>query len=257
MGKAGRKAVDGVLPGLIREHAVDCVIANGENAAGGNGITPKIAEQLFKMGIDVLTSGNHIWQKKEIFDYLDGQKRLLRPANLAPQNAPGRGSCLVQTAAGHSIGVINLSGRIFMEAFGCPFRAAEQEICHLQGNADVILIDFHAEATSEKQALGWYLDGKVAALIGTHTHVQTADERILPLGTAYITDVGMTGSMDSIIGVKKELAIQKFLTYMPVRFESSLLNPYVNGVVLSLDTEKHTAGDITRIQQPFFKTDLA
>ena len=250
VGKAGRKTVNALLPGLIREYSVDCVIANGENAAAGAGITPTIADQLFRAGIDVLTSGNHIWQQKDIYDYLDRQERLIRPLNFAPDN-PGRGSCLVRTATGCSVGVMNLAGRVFMDAFSCPFRAAEQEIDRLQGQTDVMFVDFHAEATAENQALAWYLDGKVAEVIGTHTHVQTADERILPQGTAYLTDAGMTGSMDSIIGVKKELAIRKFLSHMPVRFESSELNPYLNGVIVKIDTEKHAASDIIRIRQPF------
>lgn len=249
-GKSGRRVVEALVQDLIHKHNVDCVIANGENAAGGAGITPKIADQLLAAGIDVLTSGNHVWQKKEIYDYIHRERRLIRPLNFAPE-APGQGSCMIQIPAGKSVAVINLVGRTFMDGFSCPFRAADQEISRLQEQADVIIVDFHAEATAEKQALGWYLDGKVSAVIGTHTHVQTADERILPQGTAYITDVGMTGPMDSVIGVKKELAIQKFLSYMPVRFESSLLNPQLNGVVIKVDTEKRVAIEITRIRQPF------
>ncbi len=250
VGKAGRRTVETVLQDLIRDHNVDCVIANGENAAGGAGITPRIAEQLFALGVDVLTSGNHIWQKKEIYDYIKQENRLIRPLNFPPET-PGQGSCVIQTSTGHSIAIMNLVGRVFMDGFSCPFRTAEQEIHHLREQAEVILVDFHAEATAEKQALGWYLDGKVSAVLGTHTHVQTADERILPLGTAYITDVGMTGAMDSVIGVKKELAIQKFLSYMPVRFESSLLNPQLNGAVVKVDPEKRLALHITRIRQLF------
>lgn len=249
VGKAGRRTVTALLQNIIHEHKVDCVIANGENAAGGAGITPTIADQLFASGIDVLTSGNHIWEKKEIFEYIHQKQRLIRPLNFAPE-APGQGSCIIQTPAGNSVAVMNLVGRVFMEGFSCPFRTAEQEICRLKDRAEVIIVDFHAEATAEKQALGWYLDGKVNAVIGTHTHVQTADERILPQGTAYITDVGMTGSTDSVIGVKKELAIQKMMTYMPVRFESSLLNPQLNGVVITLDIQKNVALQITRLRLP-------
>ncbi len=251
VGKAGRRAVNALLQDIIQAHNVDCVIANGENAAGGTGITPKIADELFASGIDVLTSGNHIWKKKEIFEYIQREPRLIRPVNFPPE-APGQGSCMIQTPAGNTVAVINLLGRVFMDGFSCPFRAVEQEIDRMKKEAalDAILVDFHAEATAEKQALGWYLDGKVSAVIGTHTHVQTADERILPQGTAYITDAGMTGAMDSVIGVKKELAIKKMLTYMPVRFESSLINPQLNGVMITVDSEKNMALQIMRLRQP-------
>jgi metallophosphoesterase (TIGR00282 family) len=248
VGKAGRRAVDTFVQDILRDYHVNFVIANGENAAGGVGITPDIADQLFAAGIDVLTSGNHIWQKKEILDYLCHEKRLIRPLNFSP-DAPGVGSCLVTTAAGITVAVVNVAGRVFMETYSCPFRAIDQAIEQLHRQADLIVVDFHAEATSEKMALGWYLDGRVSAVIGTHTHVQTADERILPQGTAYITDVGMTGARDSVIGVKKELAIQKFLTYMPVRFESSVGDPWLEGVMLTLDPERGVALQIQRIQR--------
>jgi hypothetical protein len=247
-GKVGRKAVAAFVQEIIREYEIHFVIANGENAAGGIGITAKIADNLFSSGIDVLTSGNHIWQKREIVEYIRHEKRLLRPLNFSP-DAPGMGSCITETAEGIRIAVINLAGRVFMETYGCPFRTVDQEIERLQQKVDIIVVDFHAEATSEKKALGWYLDGRVGAVIGTHTHVQTADERILPQGTAYITDVGMTGSKDSVIGVKKDLVIQKFLTYMPVRFESSTVNPQLDGVVVTLDVEKRIALQIERIQR--------
>jgi metallophosphoesterase (TIGR00282 family) len=249
VGKAGRRLVHTLLRDLIHDYHADLVIANGENAAGGVGITPKIADQLFDAGINVLTSGNHIWQKKEIVDYIKREKRLIRPLNFPP-DTPGRGSYVVPIRGAQSIAVINLVGRVFMEGFCCPFRAVQEELESLKTTGATFLVDFHAEATSEKQALGWYLDGKVGAVIGTHTHVQTADERILPQGTAYITDVGMTGAADAVLGVKKELVIQKFLTAMPVRFESSLLNPHLNGVVITFDPTKGRAVNITRLCRP-------
>lgn len=248
VGKAGRRVIKTLVRDLIDEYEIDLVIANGENAAGGKGLTPNIADDLFAAGIDVLTSGNHIWQKKEIFDYLIECQRLLRPLNSSP-DAPGKGSCLVTTKHGTQVGVINLVGRVFIDGYSCPFRAVDQEVERLRPNVDYILIDFHAEATAEKVALGWYVDGRVNAVLGTHTHVQTADERILPQGTAYMTDVGMTGAMDSVIGVKKELAIQRFLTYMPVQFEPSGLNPQLNGALVTFDTETHTTIAIKRIRR--------
>ncbi len=248
VGKAGRRIVAALVQDIIRDYNVDFVIANGENAAGGTGITPDIANTLFASGIQVLTSGNHVWQKKEIIEYIRHENRLIRPLNFSP-DAPGTGTCLVKMDEGIIVAVVNLVGRVFMEAYSCPFRAIDQEVERLGQKADVIVVDFHAEATSEKKALGWYLDGRVGAVIGTHTHVQTADERILPQGTAYITDVGMTGARDSVIGVKKELVIQKFLTHMPVRFESSLLSPWLEGVVMTLDTQRGVALQIERIQR--------
>ena len=247
VGKAGREAVKRLLPELRQRYQLEAVIANGENAAGGIGLTPRIAGQLFRAGIDVLTSGNHIWKKKEIFDYIAEKKELLRPLNLSAPEAPGAGSYVFTCANGHSIAVLNLVGRVFMEGYSCPFRAASEELERLHGSNATVFIDFHAEATSEKQALGWYLDGKVAAVLGTHTHVQTADERIFPQGTAYISDVGMTGAMDSVLGVKKELAIQKFLTYLPVRFDTSDLNPYLHAVVVTIDPELGIARNIQRL----------
>lgn len=238
-----------LLQDVVHEYQVDLVIANSENAAGGVGVTPKIAAHLFSLGVDVQTSGNHIWQKREIYDYITHETRLIRPLNFSP-DVPGSGSCIVQTSSGHPVAVVNLIGRVFMDGFSCPFRVAADQIARLKEHVTTIIVDFHAEATSEKQALGWYLDGKVSAVIGTHTHVQTADERILPQGTAYITDAGMTGSMDSVLGVKKELVIQKFLTHMPVRFETSLENPQLNGVILTLDVERGVARHIMRIRRP-------
>ncbi|GAK54825.1 hypothetical protein U27_01655 [Candidatus Vecturithrix granuli] len=248
VGKAGRHAVKSLLQEIVREFQVDVVIANGENAAGGVGITPKIAEELFTSGIHVLTSGNHVWQKKEIIDYIQHERRLIRPLNFPPET-PGMGTCVVHTGSGETIAVLNLIGRVFMDGFSCPFRAADQEIQRLKDSGAAIIVDFHAEATSEKQALAWYLDGKVAAVLGTHTHVQTADERILPRGTAYITDVGMTGAMDSVIGVETERVIQKFLTYLPVRFESAAHNPCLHGVLVTLDAAQRRAVHISRLRR--------
>jgi metallophosphoesterase (TIGR00282 family) len=247
-GRAGRDAVQDFVPDIVKEHNVTVVIANGENAAGGTGITPKIAEQLFAAGIDVLTSGNHIWQKKEIIDYIRQEQRLLRPLNYPP-GTPGVGSCVITTADGVKMAVINAAGRVFMDTYGCPFRALDQELEHVRQQTKNIFVDFHAEATAEKYALGWYLDGRVSAVIGTHTHVQTADERILSQGTAYISDAGMTGAKDAVIGVRTELAIRKFLTYMPVRFESSRENPSLNGVIVTLDPQTGVALRIERIQR--------
>ncbi len=251
VGKAGRKAVTTLLQELISEFHVDFVVANGENAAGGMGITPKIADQLFANGIDVLTSGNHIWQQKEIVPYFRQATRLIRPANFSP-DAPGTGRCVVETPKG-PVAVLNVAGRIFMETYSCPFRAMDQQLEQLQSEAQMIVVDFHAEATSEKQALGWYLDGRVGAVIGTHTHVQTADERILPQGTAYLSDAGMTGAMDSVLGVKHELIIRKFLTHMPVRFECARANPQLHGVLVTLDAQRGHALRIERIQRAVSK----
>ena len=248
VGKAGRRAIERLVRELRREFHLDCVIANGENAAGGLGITPAIADGLFAAGIDVLTSGNHIWQKKEILDYLRHAPRLIRPVNFSP-DAPGRGSCLMTTANGTSVAVVNVAGRIFMEAYSCPFRAIDREIETLRPQTPHIIVDLHAEATSEKMAFGWYVDGRVSAVIGTHTHVQTADERILPQGTAYLTDAGMTGAKDAVIGMQKELALQRFLTHIPVRFESALENPWLEGVIVGLDPQTGIALHIQRLQR--------
>lgn len=248
VGRAGRQMVNLFLQDIITDYNISCVIANGENAAGGTGITPKIAEELLASGIHVLTSGNHIWQKKEIFDYLGREERLLRPLNFHP-DSPGKGSCLIQVADGTKVAIVNLAGRIFMnDTYGCPFHTIDQELLRLRHQTPCILVDFHAEATAEKVAMGWYLDGKVSAVVGTHTHVQTADEQILPQGTAYISDAGMTGARHSVIGVKTELALKRFLTYMPVRFESSREKPGLDGVVIRIDPQTGVALHIERLQ---------
>ena len=249
VGEPGRRAVAQLLPLLVQEHGVALVIANGENAAGGIGLTPPIADELFDRGIDVLTSGNHIWKKKEIYPSLDQEARLLRPANY-PEGTPGKGSAVVTGSNGTNIAVLNLEGRVFMKPLPSPFHQAEKDVARLNQNAKIIIVDIHAEATSEKVALGWFLDGKVSAVIGTHTHVQTSDERILPGGTAYITDVGMTGPRDSVIGMKKDSAIKSFLTMLPHKFEVARRNIEVQGVVVNVDELTGKACDIHRIAIP-------
>lgn len=246
VGAPGRQAVSRELHRLIDRYRIDLVIANGENAAGGFGITEEKARELFSLGIDVLTSGNHVWDKKESYSYIRREERLVRPANYPPETI-GRGSTIVRTAGGISVGILNLEGRVFMNSLDCPFRTADREIVRLKEQANIVFVDFHAEATSEKVALGWYLDGKVSAVIGTHTHVQTADERILPGGTAYMTDAGMTGSFDSVIGVKKELAVERFTTQMPVRFEVAKKDIRLNGAVLGIDEMSGSALSVERI----------
>jgi hypothetical protein len=216
VGQPGRTMVARHLQRLVATHGVDAVIANGENAAAGFGITPAIGRELFGLGIALLTSGNHIWDKKEAEAYVGVEGRLLRPANY-PDDVPGRGSSILRVGE-RMVGVVNLQGRAFLPPIDCPFRAADRELAELRRVTDTILVDFHGEATAEKQAFGWYVDGRVSAVLGTHTHVQTADERLLPGGTAYITDVGMTGPRDSVIGVRPEDAVPKFLTQMPRKF---------------------------------------
>jgi metallophosphoesterase (TIGR00282 family) len=226
IGHPGRRALRRFLPRLREKYSPDFIVANAENAAGGVGITEEIGTELLGL-VDVLTSGNHVWDKKEALPYLDREPRLLRPANYPPLN-PGKGSYILEGAKGWKAGVLNLQGRVFMEPLDCPFRVADGEVAKLRAETPVIVVDFHAEATSEKQALGWHLDGKVSAVIGTHTHVPTADERILPRGTAYITDVGMVGGYRSVIGIRPEQAVARFLTARPQRFE-----PEKEGLVLS------------------------
>ena len=247
MGEPGRRAVKAHLARIRAARDISFVIANGENSAGGFGITPKIAEELLDMGIDVLTSGNHVWDKKEIADYIDRQERLLRPLNFPP-GTPGRGSVAASADNGVMVGVINVMGRIFLSPIDCPFRAAKDEVKRLrQGGAKVIVVDVHAEATSEKIALAMYLDGTVAAVLGTHTHVQTADERVLQGGTAFITDVGMTGPHDSIIGVVPEQAISRFLTQMPARFETAKGPATFQAVIVMADPTTGLATSIERL----------
>ncbi|MDT8443188.1 MAG: TIGR00282 family metallophosphoesterase [Desulfuromonadales bacterium] len=247
IGRPGRQLVRNVLSRLVDLHMIDLVIANGENAAAGFGLTPDVVTELFDLGIDVLTTGNHIWDKREGLVCLEQEPALLRPANY-PLGAPGRGVGVFQTPAGLSVAVVNLEGRVFMGNLDCPFRKADAILAELGPGQRIIFIDFHAEATSEKGALAAYLDGRVSAVIGTHTHVQTADERVLPEGTAFITDAGMTGARDSVIGIRKELSIQRFLTQMPVRYEIAKKDPVLCGVVISIDEESGKATGIERVQ---------
>ncbi|MBM3770149.1 MAG: TIGR00282 family metallophosphoesterase [Acidimicrobiia bacterium] len=246
VGRPGRELVRRGLAYLVEQYQIDLVIANAENAAAGFGITREIGDQLLECGIDVMTSGNHIWDKKEAVDYIGAEPRLLRPANY-PSGVPGNGSYLARTRDGRAVGVINVMGRVFMPAIDDPFTVVLREIEALRQRARVIFVDFHAEATSEKIAMGWHLDGKVTAVIGTHTHVQTADERILPKGTAYLTDVGMTGPHDSVIGVEIEAALGRFLNAMPVRLETATGNPRLHAAVVEAADDTGKATDIERV----------
>lgn len=244
-GEPGRAAIQKLLPRLRQQHAIDFAVVNVENAAGGFGITPPIARTLLDQGVDVMTSGNHIWDKKEIVEYIARENLLLRPANF-PAGTPGTGFITLK-AGPHRVAVLNLMGRIFMHAIDCPFRKADEVIPELRRETPIILVDMHAEATSESIAMGWYLDGRVSAVVGTHRHVQTADERILPGGTAYITDLGLTGPTDGVIGVDRDQIIHRFLTQMPIRFETAKGPAALHGVVIVVDPETGRASDIRRL----------
>jgi metallophosphoesterase (TIGR00282 family) len=246
VGRPGREAVRKGLRGVVEHHRVDFVIANGENAAAGFGITKDIGDALFEMGIDVMTSGNHIWDKKEVLDYIALEPRLLRPANY-PAGVPGRGSYVAHSGDGRAVGVVNVMGRVFMTPIDDPFAVVLREIDAIRHKTRIIIVDFHAEATSEKVAMGWHLDGKATLVVGTHTHVQTADERILPHGTAYLTDAGMTGPHDSIIGMEREPSLSRFLTGLPSKFEPATGNPRLNGIVVTADEKTGRATAVTRV----------
>lgn len=246
VGKPGRQAIGQLLHKLVDKYRVDLVIANGENSAGGFGITPEKVRELFDLGVHVITTGNHVWDKKDTSGFLDREPAVLRPANYPP-GVPGHGSAVATTSGGIKVGVLNLEGRIFMSPIDCPFRAADQELAKLKAETPIVLVDFHAEATSEKMSLGWYLDGRATAVIGTHTHVQTADERILSQGTAYMTDAGMTGAFDSVIGVRKDEPIQRFLTQMPAKFEVAKKDIRLNGLQLTVDEGTGRALSVERI----------
>jgi 2',3'-cyclic-nucleotide 2'-phosphodiesterase len=246
VGRPGRELVRRGLAALVAHHHIDLVVANVENAAAGFGVTPEIADDFLSYGIHVMTGGNHTWDKKEIFPYFAEQPRLLRPANLPP-GAPGRGVIVTTASNGVQVAVVNLMGRVFMTAIDDPFRIALDEIAAVRTEARVVLVDFHAEATSEKISMGWHLDGRVTAVVGTHTHVQTADERVLPQGTAYITDVGMTGPHDSVIGVERSAIIQRFMTALPQRFETATENPRLNAVIIAADETTGRAASIERV----------
>jgi len=246
-GEPGRRALARAVPRLVGQRQIDIVIGNGENAAGGFGITPELAEELFDLGLAVITTGNHAWDKREILDYFPREPRLLRPANY-PDGVPGHGSVVVESAGGEKLGVLQLMGRAYMPTLDCPFQVAKKELAALKKRAAAVIVDMHAEATSEKMAMGHYLDGEVVAVVGTHTHVQTADDQILPKGTAYLTDIGMTGPLHSVIGVRKELAIEKFLTGMPRRFEVASGPSVFCAVLLELDARLGKALSIERIR---------
>lgn len=247
VGNPGRRAIKEILPELKREYSIDFCIANGENAAGGSGITYVVAQELYKYGIDAITMGNHVWSKKEILSFIECDPKIVRPANY-PEGLPGSGSSVISNNKG-KIGIVNLMGRVYMEPIECPFKAADKEIEILKNSVKIIIIDVHAEATSEKAALAWYLDGKVSSVIGTHTHVQTADERILPFGTGFITDVGMTGPYEGIIGVKTSTIIEKFITHMPTRFELAKGKVQFNAVILNIDESTGKTIKIARISE--------
>lgn len=247
IGRPGRQMVRQWLPRLINQHSIDLVVANAENAAAGFGLTPDVLAELLELEIDVLTTGNHVWDKREGIPCLDRESRLLRPANYPP-GLPGRGVGVYESRAGIPFAVINLEGRVFMQNLDCPFRAADSILTELDQSCKIILVDLHAEATSEKGALAAYLDGRVSAVLGTHTHVQTADERVLPGGTAFISDAGMTGGRDSVIGIRKELSIERFLQQVPVRYEVSKKDPMLCGVVLQVDEGTGFALGIERVQ---------
>src|SRR5580692_8782997 len=246
VGRPGRELVKRGLPAIVEHHAIDFVVANAENAAAGFGVTREIGDHLLEWGVDVMTSGNHIWDKREALDYIGTEPRLLRPANY-PAGVPGNGSYLARTRNGETIGVINIMGRVFMLNIDDPFAVVVREIEAMRQRTRTIFVDFHAEATSEKIAMGWHLDGRVSAVIGTHTHVQTADERILPKGTAYLTDVGMTGPHDSIIGVEIEPSLGRFLNALPAKFETATANPRLNAVVVEADERSGLATNIERL----------
>ncbi len=246
VGKPGRELLRKGLRNLVGHYGVDFVIANAENSAAGFGITKDIGDTILEWGVDVMTSGNHIWDKKEAIEYIATEPRLLRPANY-PAGVPGRGSYVAQTGDGRAVGVINAMGRVFMLNIDDPFAVVPREIEAMRGRTKIIIVDFHAEATSEKMAMGWHLDGLVTAVVGTHTHVQTADERILPKGTAYLTDVGMTGPHDSIIGMEVEPSLARFLNGMPAKFEPASGNARLNGVVIEADERTGRATRIARI----------
>ena len=249
VGSPGRKIVHDRLADILTQRSIDLCIANGENSASGFGITPRLAEEIFAAGAEVITGGNHIWDRKEIIDFFPHEPRLIRPANF-PAGTPGKGHFVGQAKNGVAYAVMNLQGRTFMAPLEDPFRTAERELAALPPDVKVIIVDMHAEATSEKQAMGWHLDGKVSAVLGTHTHVATADNRVLPGGTAYITDVGMTGARGGVLGVKRQLAVSSLLTQMPTRLEPSDEDPWLMGVVVEASAPLR-ADSIEQVLVPF------
>ena len=246
VGRSGRRAVKSLLPQIIADYYIDFIIANGENASGGRGLNRDSMDELLTAGINVITMGNHVWQNKDIFNFIDQQPELIRPCNY-PDVCQGQGYHIYTTENHIRIAVINASGRVFMESLDCPFKKVTGILDEIHDNADIIIVDIHAEATSEKLAFGYYFDGRVSAVLGTHTHVQTADERILPQGTAYITDLGMTGPVHSILGMDTNMVIKKFLTQQPVRLEVSKGEAQLQGVVLKTSLDNKKATEIIRL----------
>ena len=246
VGRPGRDLVRRGLAAIVAHHRIDLVIANVENAAAGFGVTPDLAADLLELGVDVMTGGNHTYDKKEIIPYFAYEPRLLRPANF-PEGAPGQGRYVARTRNGVSVGVVNAMGRVFMAPLDDPFLRVREEVTAIRAEARLVVVDFHAEATSEKVAMGWHLDGQATAVVGTHTHVQTADNRVLPNGTAYITDVGMTGGHDGVIGVDRQAILQRFMTGLPQRFEVATGDPRLNGVIITADEASGRAQSIDRV----------
>jgi metallophosphoesterase (TIGR00282 family) len=248
VGSPGREMVTKHLAEIVERERADLVVVNGENSAAGFGITPKIAEELFALGADVITGGNHSWDKKEILEYIPNEPRLLRPANFP--KSPGRGLYVGTSRGGVRYAVLNLQGRVFMTQLDCPFRTADAELARIPPDVKIIFVDMHAEATSEKQAMGWYLDGRVSVVVGTHTHVATADERVLPNGTAFITDVGMTGPHESVIGMDRGAMVKRFLDSMPTKFEVAIGDVRLNGILADVDDSTGRARSIVRVRVP-------
>lgn len=254
VGEAGRKVVKQFLPELKRLKNIDVVIANNENMAGGFGVTPETFQEMSQAGIDIMTGGNHSFDKKEGIPVLNEEPFALRPANY-PVNTPGRGHVLYTNSRGQKVGVVNVMGRVFMDALDCPFTAAEKLVNELRKSTPVIVVDVHAEASSEKVAMGWFLDGKVSLVVGTHTHIQTADERILPGGTAYLTDAGMTGPYDSVIGIKKEIIVDRFVTRRGKKFETAIGDPWLCGLIVEVVDESGKAVSIERVRIEMNRTE--
>jgi 2',3'-cyclic-nucleotide 2'-phosphodiesterase len=248
VGSPGREMVAKHLAEIVARERADLVIINGENSAAGFGITPKIAEELLELGADVITGGNHSWDRKEILGFIPDEPRLLRPANFP--KSPGRGLYVGTSRGGIRYAVLNLQGRVFMTQLDCPFRTADAELAKIPSDVKIIFVDMHAEATSEKQAMGWYLDGRVSVVVGTHTHVATADERVLPNGTAFITDVGMTGPHESVIGMDRGAMVKRFLDSMPVKFEVAIGDARINGILADVDESTGRARSIARVRVP-------
>ena len=252
-GSPGRRVLHDHLRDIVEQRKIDLVLGNGENAAAGFGITPRLAEDLFGLGLEAMTTGNHVWDRKEIMEYLGKEPRLVRAANYPEPGTtgappvPGHGAYVGRSRGGIPYALLHVQGRVYLPTLDCPFRAADAELARLPSNCRIRIVDIHAEATSEKQALGWYLDGRVTAVLGTHTHVPTADERVLPGGTAYITDVGMSGPYASVIGVDKDIALRKFLNQMPARFEPATGDVRLCGVLLEADPETGRASSIERL----------